>query len=181
MANNSINDIVRAKLDRVILGLPKVVGNEAVQWSQERFLQQNWIGESTEPWQARQKETRKTAGRKLLIQTSRLFRSIRIVEQNANTVVIGTDVPYAAIHNYGGVIRQSARSETFARDRILRGKNKGRFKKMKVSAFRAGSSHGFSFGARVIIMPQRQFIGNSPALKSRLIDKAKAYITSNLK
>src|SRR5437764_3618772 len=105
--NNSINDIVRAKLDRVILGLPKVVGNEAVQWSQERFLQQNWIGESTEPWQARQKETRKTAGRKLLIQTSRLFRSIRIVEQSANSVVIGTDVPYAAIHNYGGVIRQS--------------------------------------------------------------------------
>jgi phage gpG-like protein len=173
--NNSINDIVRAKLDRVILGLPKVVGNEAVQWSQERFCNRNWIGESTEPWQARQKETRKTAGRKLLIQTSRLFRSIRIVEQSANSVVIGTDVPYAAIHNYGGVIRQSARSETFTRNRITRGINTGKFKK----GVKAGK--GFTFGQRVIIMPQRQFIGNSPALKSRLIDKAKAYITTNLK
>lgn len=172
----SIKDIVQRKVSGIISQLPIVVGNEAVKWSQERFLEQNWLSDGAQPWQQRKAENKKTAGRKILIQSGRLFRSIRIIDANANTVTIGvTDVPYAAIHNYGGEIHQAARSETFVRGRKVRGINKGQFKK-GVTAGR-----GFTFKERRIVIPQRQFIGYSPDLVKRLITKSQSFISSRLK
>ena len=182
MSEQSIKAIVEKRMNSILAKLPTVVGNEALKFTQERFIQQDWLDNGSQPWQERSAKNKKNQGRKILVKTGRLFRSPRIIETGTNRVVIGvTDVPYAAIHNYGGEIHQAARSETFARDRITRGKNKGKFKKMKVSAFRAGSSKGFSFKERTIRMPKRQFIGNSPELRSRLVEKAQQFVSSRLK
>lgn len=172
---NQISEILDAKFERALNGLPTIIGNAAVNWSQERFIQQNWFGNSIEPWPARKRETKKTAGRKILIQTARLFRSIRIISTGPRTVSYGTDVPYAYIHNYGGVIKQAARSETFTRNRKIKGINKGQFKK----GVKAGK--GFSFKERTINMPRRQFIGNSPALVALLSAKSKIYMLNQMR
>jgi phage gpG-like protein len=177
-----IFDILNRKVQNAMKGLPTVVGNAAVNWSQSRFVQQNWISDTaSEDWEPRRYENKKSRGRKILIQTGRLWRAIQIVETGERFVSIGVlNVPYAAIHNYGGEIHQSARSETFVRDRVIRGVNKGRFKKMKQSVFRAGSAQGFSFGERVIHMPKRQFIGNSKGLIRYLTEVSQQYISKKL-
>jgi phage gpG-like protein len=170
---SEIGDILNRKFKRALAGLPPVIGAEAVNWSQERFVQQNWIGSTEQPWQPRI-YNRKGKGRAILIQSGRLWRSIRIISTEEMRVTIGTDVPYAAIHNYGGQIHQAARSETFTRNRKVRGINKGQFKR--------GTSpgRGFTLGERVINMPQRQFIGSSPDLIRRLNEAAQRHISKQL-
>lgn len=76
---------------------------------------------------------------------------------------IGTSIPYGAIHQFGGVINQGARSELFQRNRYLRGSRAGSFKRGTKSlgpnrvgfGFRA---RGFNMGARTINIPARPYL-----------------------
>lgn len=151
------------------------MGNEAVNFSLDRFKNQNWIGDTTEPWAPRATQNKKNAGRAILVQTGRLRRGTRVVSIGENKVVIGNDVPYARIHNYGGKITRHARSETFLRNRITRGVRKGKFKKGTTAG------KGFSFKAGVITMPRRQFLGRSQFLVIRLKRVGQSQILKALK
>lgn len=178
MAGDNIDKVMnslKTKTQAAIRTMPKVLGNEAVVWTKQSWDRQGWLDESTEGWAARQKNTRRNNGKAILVQTGRLRRSIRILSEGENRVVIGTDVPYARIHNYGGTITQAARSETFQRNRITRGARKGRFKR-GVTAGR-----GFSFSQRNIVMPKRQFAGNSYNLRLRLYIVGKNHLAQKLK
>jgi len=176
MANEKqVFDRIRAKLQTAVRSLPKVMGNEAVNFSLDRFKNQSWLDTTADPWKPRTKKDKKNAGRSLLIQTGRLRRSVRVISIGETKVSIGTDVPYARIHNYGGTIQRHARSETFLRNRLTRGANKGRFKK----GVKAGK--GFSFKAGTITMPRRQFIGRSQALILRLTRMGQIQIGKALK
>jgi phage gpG-like protein len=175
MANSKVGEILDRKFNEALKGLPAIIGNEAVNFSQERFVQQDWLSNGSQPWQQRKINNRGSQGRKILIKSGRLWRATRIIDSGDRFVVIGNDVPYAAIHNYGGEIHQSARSETFRRNRLSRGINKGRFKKG------TSAGRGLTFKQRVIAMPKRQFIGNSPELIKRLNAKAQQYILSRVK
>ncbi|EKT3957679.1 conserved hypothetical protein [Flavobacterium psychrophilum] len=75
----------------------------AVNFSKERFVQKNWVDKSRQPWEARKRDDRGS----LMIRTGRLKRSIRKIKIGSNYFIIGTDVPYAQIHNDGGTITKT--------------------------------------------------------------------------
>ena len=101
---------IQAGVKATINHLPLVLGNAAVNWVKDSFTQQGWRGSTFEGWKAVRNEKRKGAA--ILIKTGRLRRSIRIVKMNASSVSIGSDVPYAEVHNDGfnGSVNVSAHS-----------------------------------------------------------------------
>lgn len=144
------------------------IGAEAVNFSKERFRAQNWVDINTEQWPKRKptKESKQRASRGVLTSTGRLRRSIRKISANADSIVIGTDVPYAQIHNDGGRFRSKQNVRAFTRGEHTR-------KGVKV---RQHKVNGFT---RVISvnMPRRRFLGNS-AILARRIERV-AYVEFN--
>lgn len=165
------------QLDSFVSTVPTLVGNEAVNFFKDNFTKQGFQGQSFSPWPARKKETKKSLGKPILIQSGDLERSIQVKNKDANSVVVGTagQIPYAQIHNEGGIIHQAARSETFVRNRYKKGINTGKFKK----GVKAGK--GLTFKERDIVIPKRQYMGDSPILRERinktLLDEFKKSIT----
>lgn len=147
------------KLSKALDIIPSKMGAEAVRFSKERFQQQNWVDNNTESWKKRkpQQETKQRKGRGILTDSARLRRSIRKVAQTKNYIVIGTDVPYAQIHNEGGRFRATQRVK--AHERKTHKRNGVSIKAHKVN--------GFSRTINVN-MPKRQFLGNSAILAKRI-------------
>ncbi len=144
-------------LDRVskaVNKLPARAATEAVNFSKERFRAQNWIDNSTQPWEKRKvvkNESNRKSGRATLVDTGRLRRSIRKVRVSKTSAIIGTDVPYAEAHNdgYRGRVKQRVRAHTRT---TIHG---------KVNV----KTH-----SRVINLnlPRRRFIGNSAQLEKQI-------------
>lgn len=91
------------------------------------------------------------------------LRSSIVYRAYSNRLVIGTKIKYAAIHQFGGVINQGARSELFQRNRYLRGSRAGSFKRgvKLIGARRVGfgfGDRGFTRGATTINIPARPFL-----------------------
>ena len=147
-----------------------ILVNEAVLWTQANFKKQQWDGKA---WPVRKKESRLSRGKSLLIGKGRLYRAIQVVDDHSFGVL---GVPYARIHNEGGTITQAARSNNFVQNRFKRGTKKGKFKRGKLSPAGGAGGGRMSFKQRIIHIPQRRFIGNSPALRQHLINKAKNYL-----
>ncbi|MBE9468989.1 MAG: phage virion morphogenesis protein [Bacteroidetes bacterium] len=148
---NELNNYF-AILDRVsksVAKLPRRAATEAVNFSKQRFKSQNWVDTNTEPWKKRKpvKESRKRSGRAILTDTARLRRSIRVVHVDSNSVIIGTDVPYAEVHNNGfrGRVKQNVRSHT----------RRGNAVKAHTRTIKQN-------------IPQRKFIGQSSVLNKKL-------------
>ena len=94
-------------LERVYTQMPREIGRIAVNFSKERFRAQNWVDNNTDPWKKRRFNGKgKSASRGILVGkgSGRLKRSIRLISATQTLVKIGTDVPYAQVHNEGGVI-----------------------------------------------------------------------------
>lgn len=163
--------MLRRKVERALAGLPKVIANEAVNISMDAFKTESWEGAA---WRPRSSKAKRNKGRALLVDTARLKRGVQAVP-SGNGVLWKNEVPYARIHNDGGVIKQAARSETFRRNRKVRGVNKGQFKKGTTQG------RGFTFKERNITMPRRRFMGKSPAVVKRLADAGKKHIFNQLK
>lgn len=137
------------KLQKLRRNFPAMAGIEAVKFSKDRFVRKNWVGQSSEPWDPRK---RKAPGSLMVGKGSgRLKRSIRVTQTTANSVTIGTDVPYAQIHNEGGVIDKTVNVREHSR------KRKGRSEKVK--------SHRRKMNTTI---PKRQFIGESTMLLYRV-------------
>ncbi|WP_370408967.1 phage virion morphogenesis protein [Tenacibaculum dicentrarchi] len=123
----------------------------AVKFSKDRFRQKNWVDTSQEKWTPRKQ---KRAGSLLVGPGSgRLKKSIRKISEGKYYVLIGTDVPYAQIHNEGGTIKATARVRAHSRTR------KGRNQPIKVKA------HTRQMNTKI---PKRQFLGESAVLALRL-------------
>lgn len=159
-------------LQKAMNRLPNKVAIEAVRFSKERFEQQNWIGDNTEPWKRRKpvSESATRSRRGILTDSGRLRRSIRKVRADSDTVVVGTDVPYAEIHNTGGTYNVSQSVKAHERKAFQR--NGRPVRAHMVSAHRRSMT---------IHMPRRQFIGNSPYLSKRLIRMINAEFNRYLK
>jgi len=153
---------MESKLRRVMPTLPILAGNEVVNFAKDRFRFSNWRGNSIKPWKKRASKHKKDKGRAILVQSGRLKRSIRVTQRSSTMVAVGSDVPYAKIHNEGGTIHQAARSDTFKRNRYQKGTNKGLFKRGTTAG------QGFTFKKRTINMPQRQILGSSPWLTKKI-------------
>lgn len=147
---NAVTNAIRA--------LPNKLAAEAVNFSKQRFVQQNWVDNTTTMWPKRKKTD---AGRAILVKSGRLKRSIRKLAVYSDCIIIGTDVPYAKIHNDGfrGVEQAKAHS---------RKSKKG--KAYQVKSF-----------TRPINMPKRQFIGASAVLTAKLDRLATAELIRAIK
>ncbi|SMO48203.1 phage virion morphogenesis protein [Solitalea koreensis] len=140
--------------------VPNVIAETATEYYKERFLEKEWNGQ---PW-AKYKGKEPSRG-SLMLRSNNLMQSIRPKLVSAQRVIISagsSKVPYAQVHNEGGIITRSARSETFVRNRIATGKKKGRFKRG------TSEGQGFTFKASTYNMPQRQFMGHNQELNDRI-------------
>jgi phage gpG-like protein len=120
----------------------------AVNFSKQRFVDKNWRDTSTEPWKPRKRTDRGST----LVRSGRLKRSIRKLVSGNYFVYIGTDVPYAQIHNEGGEINKSVSVKSHSRTRSGRPTTrvKGHTRNMKLK------------------IPKRQFLGDSEYLAKGL-------------
>ena len=145
---------IEQALSQCLTTLPNQIGTVAVNFAKQRFVSQNWHDTTAEPWQPRKRNRRGGKKRQkgaILVDSGRLKRSIRIVSTTTATVTIGTDVPYAQIHNDGFDGNQSVRAHS----------RKGR-------TVRAHTRH--------MEMPRRRFLGDSAEL-TRLLTE---FITNEL-
>lgn len=126
------------------------IGASLVVATQARF--ERHAGPDGQSWPPLSKRTLKRRGSNAqpLRKSNHLFQSITH-RVEGNTVVVGTNVVYAAIHQFGGEIEQHARSQ--AARWVSRGKNKGRFAK------RGGRSGHVTIGAHKVHIPARPFLG----------------------
>jgi len=128
--------------------LPKVIGNTAVNFAKDNFRKQGFQDGGVKRWKERQQ---RDTGRAILVKAGALKRSIRVTRTTRNRVWIGSDRPYAKIHNEGGRITSTARVRQHTR------------------RTRAGRT---SVGAHTRQMntniPQRQYIGASKELNRRI-------------
>lgn len=126
-----------------------------------------------EAWPAR-KGKQKGRSRALLVKTGRLRRAHRfqVTEYGARYY---NDTPYAAVHNFGGTIRRTARSETFVRNRHTTGKRAGRYSRG------TAQGRGQTYRAYSYQMPRRQFIGRHPELLKTLRETSLTHIKKAFK
>lgn len=97
MMEFSIKDVKRQKQK-----LPKLIANEAVNHYTLNFTRGGFKNKVTVPWRARKGNT--DPGRGVLIgkgSGKKLWRSIVKKKVTARSILIGSDVEYAAVHNYG--------------------------------------------------------------------------------
>lgn len=149
------------ELSKLYKKWPQMAGIVAENFSKERFVRKNWADNSIERWEPRKpapewasEEWKKRAQAGSLLVgpgSGRLKRSVRRLKVTRNSVTIGTDVPYAQIHNEGGVINQKINIKAHSR------KRKGRTEQVKAHKRK-----------RQVTIPKRQFIGESKVLLRRL-------------
>ena len=135
------------KLEKVRHRLPQRAAVVAVNFSKERFVRKNWVDTSPQAWPKRKRKDRGS----LMIRTGRLKRSIRKLMVTKDYILIGTDVPYAQVHNEGGSIKKNVPVRRHER-KTSRGRAKVKAHSRNVN----------------LKMPQRQFIGNSAILRRRI-------------
>ena len=147
-STNGVNlDRLRGKYKEGLKRVPVRFGAAAVEHTKENFRQGGFVDDSLQKWPARKND--KDAGRGLLIGkgTAHLSRDTRVLAIDGLTVKVGTSLPYASVHNEGfkGDVQQNVSAHN------RRG--------AAVSAF-----------SRLIRqnIPQRQFLGKSRALYTKL-------------
>lgn len=93
--------------------LPRIVGQVAVNFTKDNFRRQGFLdGGRVNKWKKR-RDTGDKKSRSILVQSAKLKRSIRIVRSTQDEVLIGSDVPYAQIHNEGGVQQITKKQRDF--------------------------------------------------------------------
>jgi len=157
---------ITAILDNVskaIENLPNRVAATAVIFSKKRFVEQNWHDTEEKPWQKRSRQRRGGKARQrgaVLVDSGTLKRSIRVISADKQRVIIGTDVPYAQIHNEGLDAPLPVKAHT--------------------RRSRKGRSHTVRAHSRNVKMPKRQFIGESQALATEIKNMIHAEIEKAL-
>ncbi len=156
------------RFNEALRKLPRVLGTEVVRYSEQRFREQGWDGQ---PWRRRKPGAKNDTGRATLVKTGRLRRSIRITKITADTVSVGSDVPYARIHNEGYNGPQNVR----AHNRRIKYEAKYsdlatpvRGNKFKVRKVKGAYETKVKAFVRRMRMPQRKFLGDSPYLRRNL-------------
>ncbi len=152
--------------------MPLRLGARAVLFSKNRFRQQNWVDKSVEPWEARKhnKGSRQRKKRGVLIDTGRLFRSIRKIYVSQNSVIIGTDVPYARAHNEGfkGTVQVKAHTRGVYEKTKYEVYNTRTRRSRTVTKQRLTGAIKVKAHSKKMNLPKRQFMGASSALSNRL-------------
>lgn len=173
MVNNINWQQIQTDFKRLLLTIPPQMGTIAVNFFKTRFLAQAWTDQAAVPWPARKPGSKNNKGRGILMKSGRLRNSIHIISCNSGSVTVGTDVPYAEVHNEGfqGSVNVKAhkrsrfgKTTVFSTEVFNIKSRKGRRSTIKTNI---GSSE-VKAHSRFMNMPQRKFIGNSHLLRRRL-------------
>jgi phage gpG-like protein len=159
------------QLKQRLLSIPVKVGDTAILFTMQRFREQAWINNTTEPWKQRKPGAKRNQGRAILMNTGRLRRSIRIVRVTSDSVTIGSDVPYAQVHNdgfKGTVAIQKHKRTKWIKSRIETGQLTKKGNKSMRTITTAGDEYDVRAHSRKMNMPRRRFMGESPALTKQI-------------
>lgn len=144
-------------------------GAIAVNFSKQRFRDKNWVNRGRESWEQRKRKERKGS---LMVKSGRLKRSVRKISQGSYYVLIGTDVPYAQIHNEGGTINETVKVKAHKRVRniyALRKRRKAGQSKYTTKKIGSNVSTVKAHTRQMkLTMPRRQFLGESQTLLKAL-------------
>jgi phage gpG-like protein len=184
-----MSDFLRTldNLSKTFNKLPAKMGAEAVLFSKERFRQQNWVDDSTKQWKLDKKNvrSRKTRKRGILIKSGRLMRSVRKIHVSRNTIVIGTDVPYAKAHNEGfkGKVKVKAHTRgKYQKEKEGTGVYSTRTRKERSrTVTKKTGKVKVKAHTKTLKIRQNQFLGNSAQLAKRIERLAQAEINRALK
>ena len=181
MNNEDVVKRVEVKVKATLKALPRMVGNEAVNFFRNSFKLQGWLGNSFQAWPKRKTKsnwgkTPRNKGRAILIDTGKLRRGIRLVNADWNSVRIANDFTYAKAHNEGvrlGIIQtvRSYKRNQYTKQKVGKGiysikTRKERMKSIKVvSGTITVRQHKRRINQRI---PRRQFMGNSPYLNRNI-------------
>ncbi len=171
MAQFDMPDLARIEyqLQRYLSQIaPRKIGRTALNHFDDSFRNEGFTDSSLSKWAARKPNMLKPETKKekrILVQTGTLRRSLRLIATD-KSVIISTDVPYAEIHNEGGLIIQ----KPTWKQRMF-------FSHISDTAFKSGNN---ALGNRYAAMsrakelhipiPKRQFIGNSHILNVKIED-----------
>jgi phage gpG-like protein len=166
------------------------IGNTAKNFFVENFRKQGFDDKTVEKWKARKKKTYRTKSgkvvddttRAILVKTGDLRRSIiRVPNRSALNVKIQTDLPYAKIHNEGGIINKAGFTGVMyyreVSTNLATRRTQKRFARTTGrKATRATHAMEINVKAHTIKIPPRPFIGDSYNLN----EKVKAVIVKRL-
>jgi hypothetical protein len=161
--------------------LPTVLANEGVNFFVGNFDKEGFVDGSLERWKPRQakgKVKKKDQTRKILVKTGKLKRAVNksVVEKSIKKIVWLVDkseIPYAAAHNQGLNKIETVKSherESKAKKVKVKGNSgfiNGKFTKGKSKTLTLkGSKHNVGSFTRHMIIPKRQFMGESKTLNA---------------
>lgn len=161
MALNKFNfDQVLAKTLQVRRDLPVILSNQAQNFFTASWRKKGWDDGGVHPWA----ERRGSSGgkkRALLVKTGRLRRAVSssIRQRSFEKIRLVVDVPYAAIHNEGGIVHKPAM------EKVLHFSKGGRFSKMAKAKY----AQKVMIPAHDVRIPKRQFMGDSRTLRDMQI------------
>ncbi len=172
-----LNEFFR-KMDAVATAynkLPNEVAAIAVKFSKERFRKQSWLDVVEDKWPVRKRRRKGGARRSqtLLVDTGRLKRSIRKIHADNQVVIIGTDVPYAQIHNDGGTINKTVTVNEHKRaEHKRKAHSRTRAGRTEIIKSAIVKSHVIATHRRKMntTIEARKFLGQSAALEQQLIN-----------
>lgn len=103
--------------------------------------------------------------------TTRLYRSL-VTQSDATSAEVGTNVAYAAVHQFGGEIQIYGRSQRATLKKI-RGSNRSRFVK---TGTKGGTVRNVTIGEHVITMPARPYLGFSDEDRKMILQLGEDYL-----
>lgn len=172
----SVDDTaVRVMLERqsesAVEGLAPRLGERLQEWTQNRFTTQTAPdGTAWAPLKAATIRQKKYNSEKILTLSGRLRSSIRWQETSRGSVAVGTNVEYAAIHQFGGEIQQPARQATV------------RYRSVAGRVLFAGRKHKRATERQVMIpahtvkMPARPYLGISAQDDREILEIIRDYV-----
>jgi phage gpG-like protein len=152
---------IRTKLHQRLAALPHKVGAVVIAHTNDAFRDGGFTDEAFEPWEPRKANKKKNEGRAILVQSGRLRRSIRIISATADSVIVGTDVPYAQVHNEGGNISHLASNAILNYTKDKKGKLHLARVRTITQQRKIDTIRRASIASHTSKMPQRKFLGNS--------------------
>lgn len=146
--------------------VPRIVGNEAVNYFRNSFQEQGWTDVTEVVWKPLSPKTKKRSGSHILIESGNLIRSIHIDVAQPGYVRVIASAPYAKAHNEGfdGIVQiQEHTRNNRSRVRVRSSSIKTRRTTSSLKMLNTGSSR-VKAHQRKMSIPQRKFMGNSHQL-----------------
>ncbi|MCF8337896.1 MAG: phage virion morphogenesis protein [Bacteroidales bacterium] len=174
------------RLNKTYKKLPNELAAISVKFSKERFRDQAWLDRAREKWPERKRRRPGTKKRSqtLLVDSGRLKRSVRKIHASVRRIIIGSDAPYAQIHNEGGTIDETVTVPKYTvrshKRRSHTRKRAGRTERVRSTTVESHTvqTHKRKMNTKI---PQRQFMGSSYTLATRLINHSKKRFDQTLK